>query len=154
MPICPVCKKTLRTELGLEGHMRLSGDLAHETYRGYQRPSNKRSPGRKATSRRVRSDPSTSSLQKQVQALKDELQALKEQPVQQQHQPVTTVKQFLDEEKQKNADLKDKQENERELVELLKEKMDGGVSRDREIIDNAPESIQRELQLHHLELLC
>ena len=138
--------------MGLEGHIRLSGDLAHEQYRGYRRPSRiKGSSGRKATYRPVQSDTSTSSLQKQVLALKDELKALKEQPVQQ--QPITT-KQFLDDEKQKLADLKDEQKAEQELLTLLKSQMDGGVYNDHEIMDKAPESIQRELHQHHLDLIC
>jgi len=86
--------------------------------------------------------------------LKDELQALKEQPVQPQHQPVTTVKQFLDEEKQKIADQGDEQEDKEALVELLKDRMNGWPVHDHKIMDNAPESIYDELKKHYMDLIC
>jgi len=139
---CTICGKYFKNRAGLSGHMQFKHGSS---------TINKPAPS--PTYKPVQSDTSTSSLQKQVQALKDELQelkALKDQPVQQQHQPVTTAKQFLDEEKQKIADLKDEQE----LLELLKEQMDGTVSRDHEIMDKAPESIYDELKKHHLDLLC
>jgi len=173
MATCPVCRKMFKSEFGLVGHLRLKQDIAHIEY-------NNRINNR-IISKPVQND-TTIALQKQVMTLTNELQALKEQPVQQQpieepktkdltieavderiqravkqrleqqpeQQPVMTVTRFLDEEKQKIADLKD----ERELVELLKEQMDGTVSLDHAVIDGAPESIQRELQLHHLDLLC
>jgi len=149
MSVCPVCKKTFKNEMAMQGHIRLSGDLAHEQYRGFRRPGRtKGSSGRKTTHKPVRSDTS-SSLQKQVLALKDEIQALKDQPVQQQQQSVTTVKQFLDEEKQKNADLKEQEE----LLELMKEQMDGSVRGDHAVLDRAPESIKRELWEYHLSFI-
>lgn len=67
--------------MALDGHIRLSGDLAHEQYRGYRRPG--RVKGSYTTYKpSVPSDGTSSSLQKQVSALNTELKALKDQPVQ------------------------------------------------------------------------
>lgn len=136
MPICPVCKKTLKTEMGLEGHIRLSGDIAHEQYRGYKRPSR---VSRTSTKRKEPKDITRKDVERIVQRVMG-------QPKQ---QHATTVEQVLSEEQQKINDLK----AERELLELLKQQMDGWPHHDNEIIDRAPESIQRELREHHLSLV-
>ena len=68
-----------------------------------------------------------------------------------QDQPsTTTAKQRLDQEKQNVSNLKDEQE----LLELLEKKLNGWPVHDSLVIEGAPKCIQRELQKHHISLIC
>ncbi len=160
--------------MGLEGHIRLSGDMDHERYRGYRRPGRIKgttTAHRHVQHRAIQND-TTIDLQKQIMTLTNELQELKRQPVQQQpieeeltredvlkmiqranedkkQQPDTTTERALSEEKQKIVDLK----AERELVELLKSQMNGAPSNDHPIMNNAPESLYDELAQYHLSFI-
>lgn len=143
--------------MGLEGHIRLSGDMAHERYRGYRRPG--RIKGTTTAYRHVRQQPIEEQLtRKDVEEI---IQRAMEQPKKpdmrvcpelfedKKQQPATAVERALSEEKQKIVDLK----AERELVELLKSQMTGAVYHDHEIMDNAPERLYDELAQYHLSFI-
>lgn len=138
--MCPVCGKICKSAFGLVGHLKLKQDAAHIQYNNRIIGNVTNTPVPQPVQEPV---PQPVQQQQQQPVLQQQQQ---QQPVQ---QPPTLVEQFLDKEKQKIVDLK----AERELLELMKKQMNGSVGHDHDLIDRAPESIQRELQDYYISQL-
>jgi len=145
MPNCPVCGKWLDTAFGLAGHLRLKEDPQHREYRGGVSISRRHT----RTSRRGRSH-KVSRISKDLTVDDIERTVKRAMRVHQGDPATTPARQLLDQERQRISDLK----NEQDLLVLLLKQIDGSILNDHNIIDGAPESIQRALWDHHLSLLC
>jgi len=161
---CPVCGKFCKTPFGLEGHIRFTNDNQHEQYRGHPRPQHTRKRKRKYE-QKATPQPDTNRVDeleqqniqlrqqfiqlelKQHKLLQELQQASCQQaPVQQTPAQQAPVQQALDKERQRVEDAKAEQE----LLVMMKEEMNGGVTHDHAIMNKAPKSIRRALWQHHL----
>ena len=157
---CPVCGKQCKTQLALNGHIRLKNDIAHAQYRGHPTAQRKRKHEQKATPQ-----PDTSrvdglerqniqlkqqfiELELKQRKLLQELQqaSCQQAPVQQTPVQQAPAQQVIDKEKQKVEQIKAEQE----LLVTMKEEMNGGVTHDHAIMNRAPKSIRHELWQYHL----